>query len=243
MIQPLFTQGMRTKDHAENLTWQDLLYSRLNCVYERLTTGSSTQEAEASLEIEPSVYYYVHRIHPSFSRDLIFFSVEPSLCCDVSPFDTGGLHKGVIVQQQHGKLTNAEFVREYSYPVPEYAERFHAWGKKSYSSVEEYVNGDEPAQGPAAPVLCKLGSCCDERLWTWEARVVKTQENASESLQPCQLLISPERTNQYFNWIQTNNRLSFEERKQHLRRVHQILRQTDDVLNDVHAYLRQMKVW
>lgn len=184
-----WTKGMRVDDKSHAGSWASILSRRLLMDWDYEQAGSRTSESENKLGIGPHSYFYVDTFFPDFGKRVVVYEVKGDASAGaaedagfaVTPFDTGAFASDLIpftaeITDKHDFLSANSFGIDYS-------TRFAKWIDRAYSGrTVDYVEHMQPSHHYCAEIdvaeSARVRTGCDERCWTWEARIPKREPSA-----------------------------------------------------------------
>lgn len=184
-----WTKGMRVDDKSHTGSWASILSRRLLMDWDYEQAGPRTSESEEKLGIGPHSYFYVDTFFPNFGKRVIVYEVKGDTPAGdpadvgfaVTPFDTGAFASDLIPLTA-GITDKHDFLSANSFGI-DYSTRFSKWIKESYHGrTGNYIEHMQPSHHYCGEIdvsaSARARTGCDERCWTWEARIPKHDPSA-----------------------------------------------------------------
>lgn len=165
MISLIRTEG---KEFADGPTLSPREFLQLPDL-RRASKTNRTREAEASLGLGDSLYFFAGYSCPDFGDVVLLYDdgIADKDDGSATPFDTGGLHAGLV---HHSSAADAkEYCQQHAVPLSEWRAAIRPYLESYFESSAAYVTGEAPVgDDPSHRLQHPKNS---RRAWTWEIRI------------------------------------------------------------------------
>ena len=142
-------------------------------------TGTETQAAETGLRIEPSIYWYVRRVHHHFNSVVLFHRVEPAMLRaderGACPFDTGALWSGNTIKTGMSDDEKRAYFVLHDRPIAVGLDAFGPWIDRNYGGFCAGYHAGERPSVDIPEIVTAVGAGARWAPWAWEVRVEKAR--------------------------------------------------------------------
>ena len=204
-------QGMKRVSSKPRMSWQEILFKRLEGEFDKIPTGVSTGRAEDGLELGRCTCFCVGRCDPGYSNVAVRYIAAGDY--RVAPFDTGGLWDDKYPVDLSPGCDKRSLVESTSFDGLQYVSPFQCWVAAVYDHDRGYVDGVPPGRHYLPEILYHDA---DPRSWTWEVRLRRDADSSSLPTIVAVCLSSQDR-DLYVRWVRNLSSESFSRRRRHLK--------------------------
>ncbi len=221
-----WVQGMVEDLEDAPMEWPRVLYLRLTAQYDRLGAGrENTNRAEVILGWDHQVYFFVGRPHPDYSASVTVYGRPVFGAADwaVTPFDTGGMVKGLIATDPPlDETERVALIAAWTRTDPSYAGEQDDWIRSAFTSREDYVRSGTPANHLVPEIDLVRNS---DHSWTWEGRLPSISYQTPPT-RATHVFVSTGRRHHFQDWIRKSGAISREQLPTYMREVARLIRET-----------------